>query len=367
MFKKADWPQFLKEVEKCEYIICIGAGKRLQRMKETFNENGIMSKVRYIADNDCSKQGAEITINERKIQVQSVASLTSVTKSNVMIIITCLFYADILEQLETQEAFQQNDIYSLTHILGDYSDDRAMKRKIPDNLRLSGQMLIPKTIHYCWFGRNPIPDQYKIWMDSWKKYCPDYEIVEWNEDNYDMTKNQYMLQAYEQRKWGFVPDYARLDIIYNHGGVYLDTDVELINNIDDLLYQRGFAGFESDKYVALGLGFGAAAGNQLIKGMMDAYDNYSFLDKEGNMNLTPSPVIQTDYLLGHGLKQDGEYQILENELTIYPEKMLSGKSITSKRIKLTPYTRGIHHYDGSWLDAEKKNMMKQIEKEMNTK
>ena len=94
--------------------------------------------------------------------------------------------------------------------------------------------MIPKKIHYCWFGGNPMPEKDKKCIESWKRYCPDYEIIRWDESNYDVSKNRYMKEAYEEKKWGFVPDYARLDIIYNEGGIYLDTDVELVKNLDDL-------------------------------------------------------------------------------------------------------------------------------------
>ena len=105
--------------------------------------------------------------------------------------------------------------------------------------------MIPKKIHYCWVGGNSKPPLVKKCIQSWKKYCPDYEIIEWNESNYDISKNIYMKQAYEAKKWAFVTDYMRLDIIYEHGGIYLDTDVELIKNIDDLLSNEAFAGIES--------------------------------------------------------------------------------------------------------------------------
>ena len=124
--------------------------------------------------------------------------------------------------------------------------------------------MIPKVIHYCWFGHNPLPERYKEWIKSWKRYCPDYEIVEWNESNYDVTKHPYMRAAYDAKKWGFVSDYARLDIIYENGGIYLDTDVELVKNLDELLYQEGFAGVDSSGRLSTGLGFGARKGLRLI-------------------------------------------------------------------------------------------------------
>lgn len=158
-----------------------------------------------------------------------------------------------------------------------------------------------------------------------------------------------MYDAYRAKKWGFVPDYARLDIIYNYGGIYLDTDIELVGNLDDLLYENAFAGFESDNYVNLGSGFGAQKGNILIKTMRDFYDKINFYDSQGNLDLTPSPVFQTMVLKENGLKVNGQYQILK-DIVIYPEKLMCGKSLATRRIKLKDYTKVIHHYDASWLD-----------------
>ena len=238
-----------------------------------------------------------------------------------------------------------------------------MKKEIPENLRLFKEPIIPKVIHYCWFGHNPIPDKYKVWMESWHKFCPDYEIKEWNESNYDITKNKYMMQAYENKKWGFVPDYARLDIIYTHGGIYLDTDVEIVASFDELLYQKGFAGFESEQFVALGLGFGAVKGLPIIKEMMDYYDNQEFVNEDGSLNLIASPRLQTGILMEHGLQANGEYQIIDG-MTIFPEKMFCGKSVLSRMIMLKPYTRSIHYFDASWQDENSKGKIRnrQIEK-----
>ena len=122
-------------------------------------------------------------------------------------------------------------------------------------------------------------------MNSWKKYCPDYEIIEWNESNYDVTKNQYMYDAYKSEKWGFVPDYARLDIIYQYGGIYLDVDVELVQSLDELRYQDGFVGFEDQTEVNFGSGFGAAKGSRIIRELRDEYDRRKFVNEDGSLNL----------------------------------------------------------------------------------
>lgn len=105
-------------------------------------------------------------------------------------------------------------------------------------------MSIPKKIHYCWFGRNPLTESAKKCIESWKKYCPEYEIIEWNENNFDLTENRYAREAYEQKKWAFVSDYARLKIVYEQGGIYMDVDVELIKPLDELTELDGYMGFE---------------------------------------------------------------------------------------------------------------------------
>ena len=202
-------------------------------------------------------------------------------------------------------------------------------------------------------------------MESWHKYCPDYEIVEWNESNYDVTKNAYMYEAYQCKKWGFVPDYARLDIIYNHGGIYMDTDVELVQNLDDLLYQDAYFGFEREGAIALGLGFGAVKGSEIIKRLRDDYEMKHFLLKDGTMNLTASPVLQTTNFQQEGVLMNGEYQRKQN-FTIYPEKVLSGKCPYTRRVRLLSCTKSIHHYEATWTDNEFKERNRRFEQEMNS-
>lgn len=212
--------------------------------------------------------------------------------------------------------------------------------------------MIPKKIHYCWIGGNPLPKSAKKCIASWKKYCPDYEIIEWNETNYDFTKNQYMKEALEAKKWGFVPDFARLDIIYQHGGIYLDTDVEIIKSFDSLLQNKGFAGFESEENVALGLGFGAEPGNEVIKELMDSYENLRFKNDDGSLNMIVSPKLNTDALVVLGLKQNNTRQELMDCFSIYPIEYFCPKSFVDGIIRITENTYSIHHFDASWLSKE---------------
>ena len=214
--------------------------------------------------------------------------------------------------------------------------------------------MIPKVIHYCWFGHNPKPKLIKKCIKSWQKYCSDYEIIEWNEDNYDLAAAPlYVRQAYEQKKWAFVSDYARLQIIYEHGGIYLDTDVELVGNMDKILDAKGFFAFENGKYVATGLGFGGEKGSSLVKEMMDVYVSIPFVRDDGSFDTSPCPGRNTDVLVRHGLKQDDSLQIIDGHM-IYPHDWFCPCSWATGEICKTANTLGVHWFTSSWYDSAKK-------------
>ena len=148
-------------------------------------------------------------------------------------------------------------------------------------------MSIPKIIHYCWFGSDTIPKKAQKCIESWKKFCPEYKIVCWNEKNFDISSNRYVKEAYELGKWAFVSDYVRLKAIYEHGGIYLDTDVELIKPLDALLEGEGYMGFDEKGIVATGLGFAATPKHELIKNMLSDYDEIPFVLEDGSFDMTP--------------------------------------------------------------------------------
>lgn len=230
-------------------------------------------------------------------------------------------------------------------------------------------MSIPKIIHYCWVGGKPKPQSVLYCIESWKRCCPDYEIREWNESNYDFTKNEYMRQAYEAKKWGFVPDYARLDIVYEYGGIYLDTDVEMLRSFDELLEQDGFMGFENtgdgEYFVNCGHGFGAVPHHEVIRSARDLYDTISFLNEDGTPNLLASPHFTTQSLREFGLIQENRDQQLPG-MTVYASDVLCPKNFRTGKIKKTPRTVSIHHFTASWVDEKIKEEMAHQQKIRNT-
>ena len=225
--------------------------------------------------------------------------------------------------------------------------------------------MIPKIIHYCWFGGNALPETAQNCIQSWHKFCPDYEIIEWNETNYDIKKSQFINQAYENKKWAFVSDYARLDIIYNYGGIYLDTDVEIIKSIDKLREFEMYAGFEKlegEMHVNFGLGYGAVKCHPYLKEMIDYYNGIEFPKDDRNLAKISCPVIQTKILERHGLIPNGQSQTLKR-CKIFSADYFSPKDFLSGVLKITPDTYSVHHYNMSWFPIDKM-LMRQKEWEM---
>lgn len=326
-------------------VYCWGAGDALGPFLEQYNKFQDLNKVNAIVDTYAK---GERTILSRVWPIIGVDEFLERISSDDLLIITTKFYEEIIELLREKD--NDNKIKACVYIytLKSELDKRRDMVPIPDLLRNANHMLIPKTIHYCWFGNNKMPDQYKKWIHTWKKYCPDYEIKIWNESNYDVKKIQYTKEAYESGKWAFVSDYARLDIIYNYGGIYLDTDVELLANIDELLYNQSFCGFETSEYVAFGLGFGSVRKNHILKSMMEVYENMTFINKDGSFNQTTCPIIQTKVLEEKGLLRNGEYQIVEG-MMVLPERVLCPLSVwTRKNTKDMSKSYMYHHFEGTW-------------------
>lgn len=207
--------------------------------------------------------------------------------------------------------------------------------------------MIPRIIHYCWFGRKDKPALVKKCISSWKKYLPDYKIVEWNEDNFDFDEYPYLRWCYDEKKWAFLSDFARLLIIEKNGGIYFDTDVEVVANLDHLLIYEAFYGFENDEYVATGLGFGSQAHHISIQAMVNQYVS-RVPDEEGNLNLEGCPKLNTRALDTLGLNHNGKFQILQGA-AILPQDYLNPYDDHTGRLKKTDNTVAIHWYAKSAL------------------
>ena len=209
--------------------------------------------------------------------------------------------------------------------------------------------MIPKKIHYCWFGRGEKPKLAKKCIESWKKYCPDYEIVEWNEDNFDINQNEYTKYCYNNKKFAFLSDYARLMVVYKEGGIYFDTDVEVVRSFDDLLNNKAFVGFETDEYVNTGVGFGAEKNNPVIEQMIREYDKLS----DGKSGTIGCPILNTEALKKSGLKLNGQTQSLK-DVTVYSAEYFNPYDAPTGRLSKSENTYSIHWYAASWMSKRKR-------------
>lgn len=217
-------------------------------------------------------------------------------------------------------------------------------------------MSIPKVIHYCWFGKGKLPTLAEKCIKSWKKYCPDFEIVCHNEDNFDVSENRYAKEAYDAGKWAFVSDYARLKVLYENGGIYLDTDVEIIKPIDDLIEEKGYMGFDDNGVISTGLGFACEKGNELVKILLADYDDISFVRPDGSFDITPCPDRNTQTLVRLGLDLDKKNQVFMGIRILSEDYLCPIKYYTGKKI-ITENTYSIHHFCASWTSSVAKRTL----------
>lgn len=220
--------------------------------------------------------------------------------------------------------------------------------------------MIPKIIHYCWFGSAPLPELVLKCIDSWRQKCPDYEIMLWNESNFDINKIRFCREAYMYKKYAFVADYVRLWALYNYGGIYLDVDIEVVKDLSPLLNSPAFIGLENNSIVATGV-IGCVKNHNWMSVLLDYYKNRSFIRSNGALDTKPNTQILTANLESHGFTTGNKHQTIEDFLTIYPIDYFSPLSYATREILLTENSYCIHHYAGTWLNKRNKNMPAFIE------
>nr|WP_295923768.1 glycosyltransferase [uncultured Dyadobacter sp.] len=206
--------------------------------------------------------------------------------------------------------------------------------------------MIPKTIHYCWFGRGKMPELADRCIESWKKYLPDYTLQLWNEDTFDISSVPYVREAYEARKFAFVTDYVRLYAIYNYGGIYMDTDVEVLKSLDDLLHLPAFSGFESETEIPTGIMASELSGKWAAE-QLQYYDGKHFRRPDGSYDMTTNVEIISGIMAANGFVLKNGYQVYRDCMHMFPKDYFCPKS-RSGVITLTPNSYCIHHFEGSW-------------------
>lgn len=345
----ADMHSFYKELETKKFYM-FGAGRRAVILYEELELEG---RIEAVVDQNSCLWAQGLQLGTEWVPVisleQFVRKAAGSGLSQILILITPTFYTgEIIAQLD-----QLPELNDLRCYLSDLLIWRYEKKAFTFT---NGIQKIPKKIHYCWFGKKEIPPHLRRFMETWKEKCPDYEIIRWDESNYDVTKNRYMKEAYACGKWGFVPDYARLDIIYQEGGIYLDTDVELAVSLDRLLCDDMFCIAENHISVNFGSGFGAVKGHPVMKELRDAYDDKTFYRMDGSMNMMPCYVYQNPVLKKFGFAIKNEYQNIDG-IALYPSEVAVCMRMQWIQDHITENTIIKHHAQLSWIsEEEKKNI-----------
>ncbi|MCL2722119.1 MAG: hypothetical protein FWD47_12390 [Treponema sp.] len=368
ILKNAYYAQFLAET-KSKRIICFGTGILFTEFIKYSQERiALLEKIDYILDNNPAKKDAAIDLspklNLNKISITTVEDLMQkkVVLSEYVIILTVFNenIQSIISQLDNIPQFDNVSCYlGISALLWGREPSivpLGTKSYLP---KCKNEYNIPKVIHYCWFGCNKMTEIEKECIESWKKHCPDYEIKLWNEENYDISdKPLYVRQAYEAKKYAFVSDYARLDIIYKHGGFYLDADVFLLKNLDDFINYKAVFAYSTCCEIATGLGFGSVADNKIIKEHLDIYERILFVNG-GELNLTPCPLYSTDYFSNKGIDINNRLHL--NYDTLYlpsdflcPIMSMPGEDgIWSLSLfALTENSYAIHLCTYSWMEKD---------------
>lgn len=344
--------------ESNKKIVMFGAGVIGQiTMPAILKQYGLLDYIDCYIDNNSLKWGNIIEIYGRTFDIKTPEYLNMV-KDRDIIFLNISRYSEVLDQLENMECTKNIECY-LTPMLCIHNF--CMGQSGGAGI-LSDKPLIPKIINYMWLGRKNMPDNLKRCIDTWHKFCPDYEIIEWNENNYDINKHPYMVEAYEHGCYGFVPDYARIDILYNQGGIYMDTDIELLKNLDPLLNQEAFCGLEKWQVVNLGGCSGAVPGNSMIKMFLDARNGVHFIDEDGNINKNTCGFYDTNIILDLGYQMNGKTQNI-NGMNIYAYDYFHPFDYMSGITNITENSYSIHRFNGGWMDDKMKVQNKKTQEE----
>ena len=354
-FINVSYADFIKNT-KGRKIVQFGASSLWNYYRNIFSDiaEQVVDHTLFIVDNDPGKQGISCEICGKKVEIKSVDALFKQQDYVILITVSMAYQEDICKQLAALDLPQDIECYSLP--LMTYEGRRADCSCVDHYFAEHTKPLIPARIHSFWFSGEEKPDIYKKCIESWHRYCPGYEILEWNADNYDVAKNTYMKQAYEHRKWAFVSDYARLDVVHTYGGIYLDMDVELLAPIDRLRNATAFFCRQDDGFIELGSGFGAMQGNRLIKEMLEIYAGQALVDDAGVIDMTAQPQRLNGVLNRHGIGICHESRVLDDMVFLSSDYIVCGDTSMLEESRETRI--GIHWHNAGWLDEKTRRTLK---------
>lgn len=330
-------------------VYIFGAGRALESCLELYFEG---KEVEKVVDNNTTIWGNYVDHNDKKVEIIGTQKFVEIFRNKdeitqSLLMITSPFYAaEIVENLNKISELDGLECYLQVLI-------RNTKEEVPAFTFTEGVSKIPKKIHYIWIGGQEIPQELRNNIETWKKYNSDYEIIQWDETNYDFKKIEYMKEAYESQAWGFVSNYARLDIIYNHGGIYLDTDVEAIKCFDSLLNDEAFIGMGCADRINTGQGIGAREQHPIIAEMMKEFENSHFLLANGKPGKRPGHTYIHPAVKKYGFDIANYYQ-RNNGVVLYPTEVMSPLTIEGMPDFFSENTVSIHQEVGTWKTSAEK-------------
>ncbi len=343
--RNCSWEELAKRVSNRAFY-CFGSGNLAEWLSLEITGFHFADKIVAFVDNNKCKVGTCVVLDGIQIPVISFDDFVHRRSKDTVMLITSMYYGEMIEQMD--EHCLLNDLECYIEV---FLEENTLLLKKED---MAGkEEHIPRMIHYCWFGKKALPDEYKRYIETWQNFCPDYKIIRWDESNYDYEKIAYTRQAYETGKYAFVSDYARLDVVYEYGGIYLDIDVEVIRNLDILLTNKMFCGFEQGNCINTGVGFGACKGFEHLKQMRNIYHEISFTDEDGNLNLTACTKYQTDYMKSIGLQRNGRMQMVDG-IRVYPRTVFAPLDFYGIHNQYSEFTHTIHHYAATWFKEDRK-------------
>ncbi len=336
-------------------IVLFGASSAWGYFRTVFQgiEEYLSKKLLCIVDNSGEKQGSLFRLSQTEYKIQSPAVLPGADGFVVLIDVSLAYVESICKQLEEMGLDRDTECYSLFLMTGCFGqiDNSAVDRYFSAR----NEKKIPAIIHSFWFSGEEKPDLYKKCLESWHKYCPDFEIREWNAENYDTTVNPYMREAYEHKKWAFVSDYARLDVIKRYGGIYMDMDVELLSSLEPYLYSDGFFCRQEDGLLELGSGFGCPKGDVMISQMLDLYHGRHLISEDGTIDMTPQPEFLSNVFCEYGFGRNHDSQEISGKIVLSNDYITCYAGKDSVRAPLL----GIHWHNGGWLDEKTGRLIKE--------
>ena len=340
-------------------IIAFGASDFLRLISLNYKDLKLDQYITSVADNNTSKQGGNIAINGCDKPIIPPHKLLEMNEKDIAILITSDVYAyEIYRQLEDMFKEKDIDIFVLSLMISEHVDDISDKYLSADTQNTDH--MIPKIIHYFWFSGEEKTGLTAKCIESWKRACPEYELKEWNADNYDVTVNPFAHEAFKHKKWAYVSDYARLDVVYKYGGIYLDLDVVLFKKLDALLHHDFFAGFGPIRDIEAAA-FGARQGCPVVGEMLHLYEGRKFDPGISMTLLNLQPILLDRFFEKKGFEINGRYQSRDG-ITLYPRDLFSAKNWFTGAYEMTETALGVHECAGGWVGQGGKSS-KQIKME----